>query len=193
MDDFDARFEEATAMKDWDAAATLLINHFGPRIHGYLRAVLRDEDLADDVFQAWAENAWKGLPSRRPEANLKAWTYRVAWNAATRTFRDGYQRRRERFATSMASRLAESIALASRAASMARKQDRLERLRAELSPEEQSLLTLKLDRGLSWEEVAEVMAEEGAAPNETALRKRFQRLRERLAKLLSEPDPHDKA
>jgi len=196
--EFEERFRVTVGAGDWDGAATLVIQHYGARVHGYLRAVLRDDDLADDVFQAWAENLWKGLPDRRAEGSLTAWVYRVAWNAATRTFRDPYRRRKERLATTMASRLAGSIALASRAASVARRQDRLEKLRARLTREEQSLLTLKLDRGLSWAEVAEVMAEDGdgpegpgprgGAPSEGTLRKRYERLKDKLARLLQDPD-----
>ena len=63
----------------------------------------------------------------------------------------------------------------------------LDRLRATLDEDEQTLLTLRVDRRLSWAEVAQVMAEDGAAPpEEPALRKRFERLKEKLARAARE-------
>jgi len=59
-------------------------------------------------------------------------------------------------------------------------------LRAGLTPEEQSLLALRVDQGLEWAEVAAVLAGEGQAPSPAALMKRFERLRERLGKLARE-------
>jgi DNA-directed RNA polymerase specialized sigma24 family protein len=94
----------------------------------------------------------------------------------------------------MASRLALSMAAAARQ-TLEREAVELEALRATLTPEEQSLLTLRVDRELSWREVAEVMAEEGRPADEPALRKRFGRLKEKLAGAARErgllPDPRN--
>jgi RNA polymerase sigma-70 factor, ECF subfamily len=60
----------------------------------------------------------------------------------------------------------------------------IERLRAMLTPEERTLLVLRLDRDLSWREVAIVLEEEQGEPvEEAALRKRFERVKERLVRL----------
>jgi RNA polymerase sigma-70 factor, ECF subfamily len=62
--------------------------------------------------------------------------------------------------------------------------DRLASLRASLKPEDQTLLILRVDKGLSWKEIANVFAEAGdAPPDPAALRKRFERLKERLLRL----------
>jgi len=43
---------------------------------------------------------------------------------------------------------------------------------------------LRVDKGLSWQEIAEVLAEtEDDPPDPVALRKRFERLKERLMKM----------
>jgi RNA polymerase sigma-70 factor (ECF subfamily) len=42
---------------------------------------------------------------------------------------------------------------------------------------------LRIDQGLAWEEIAQVVATEGAEPDAALLRKRFERLKERLSKL----------
>ena len=175
------RLDDALGRRDLDAAATLVIEALGPQVLGYLRTLLRDQEEVEDVFSAFAENVWKGLPTWRREGTLRAWAYRVAWNAASRVHRDPYRRRKERLPTSMASRLARSVAAASRR-SVDRRAGELDALRASLTPEEQSLLTLRVDRELSWQEVAEVMAEEGQPADPAALRKRFERLKEKLAR-----------
>jgi RNA polymerase sigma-70 factor (ECF subfamily) len=178
---FEERLAAALDRRDQDAAATLVIEELGPQVLGYLRALLRDPEEAEDVFSAFAENVWKGLGTWRRDGSLRSWAYRVAWNAASRVHRDPYRRRKERLATTMASRLAMSMAAASRH-SMERKATELDALRATLTQEEQSLLTLRLDRDLSWREVAEIMAEDGRPADEAALRQRFARLKEKLAK-----------
>jgi RNA polymerase sigma-70 factor (ECF subfamily) len=169
-----------------DAAATALIEELGPEILGYLRAVVRDEGAAADAFSLFAEGAWRGLSSFRGEASLRAWCYRIAWRCVLSRLRDPYQRRREPIGTTMASCLAGRI-YASSAVRREEQATALERLRAVLGEEEQTLLTLRLDRRLSWAEVAQVMAEDGASPpEEPALRKRFERLKEKLARAARE-------
>jgi RNA polymerase sigma-70 factor (ECF subfamily) len=178
---FEEELDAALARRDFGAGATLVIEALGPQVLGYLRALLHDPEEAEDAFSVFAENVWKGLPTWRREASLRSWAYRVAWHAAGRAHRDPYRRRRERLATTMASRLAMSMAAASRH-SMERKATELDALRATLTQEEQSLLTLRLDRDLSWREVAEIMAEDGQPADEAALRQRFARLKEKLAR-----------
>lgn len=62
----------------------------------------------------------------------------------------------------------------------------LERLRRTLAPEDHTLLVLRLDRELSWDEIALVLAGEGdggsGGPTPSALRKRFERLKRVLAR-----------
>jgi len=82
----------------------------------------------------------------------------------------------------MASRLAASIA-SPESMLASSPQDRLARLRASLEPEERTLLILRLDREMSWNEVAEVLSVEGGPVDAAAVRKRFERVKDKLAKL----------
>jgi RNA polymerase sigma-70 factor (ECF subfamily) len=163
-----------------DAAATAAIEGYGAAVFGYLRSLL-DEDDARDAYAQWSEDLWRGLAGFRREASLRAWSYRLAWHAACRLRRDPFRARGARLPTSAASRLAASVA-ASTVATGSRRAG-LDRLRAQLPPEDRTLLTLRLDRELEWEEVAAVLAADGDPVTAATVRKRFERLKERLREL----------
>jgi RNA polymerase sigma-70 factor, ECF subfamily len=68
--------------------------------------------------------------------------------------------------------------------------DEFQKLREELDPDEQTLLVLRIDRGLGWTEIAEIMADPGELEDPKArerssarLRQRFQKLKQRLRDL----------
>jgi RNA polymerase sigma-70 factor (ECF subfamily) len=182
--DVEAQVRAELARGDPDSAATAAIEGYGPGIFGYLCTML-DEDDARDAFSLFAEDLWKGLPAFRGECTVRAWSYRLAWHAAARFSRQAWLRRRERLPSSAASRLAASVASGSRLGEGGRR-DRLAALRAQLTPEERTLLTLRVDRELEWDEVAEVLRADGVDVSTPALRKRFERLKERIAVLARE-------
>jgi RNA polymerase sigma-70 factor (ECF subfamily) len=155
------------------------VGAFGPKVMGYLVRVLGDEDDAADAYSLWAEDVWKGIEGLREAAAAKVWTYRIAWNAAARVKRQAWNKRRQRMPTTMASRIA-AEALSRTPGAAEREAAQLTRLREGLSPPEKSLLVLHVDRGLSWKEVAEVMAGDGEVVDEAALRQRFTRLKRKL-------------
>lgn len=170
---------------DVRGAAGEVLRSFGPKILGYQRAVLRDEDDAADAFSLFAETLWKSLPAFRWESSLRTWTFRIAWTAAQRIRDDAFRRRGRRLLTSEASKLADEI----RTQSAIRREvqaDRLAALRASLTPEEQTLLVLRIEQELSWDEIALVLSGDGAPVQATALRKRFERLKDRLAAMARE-------
>jgi len=181
----DDRVRALLAAADQRGAATLALREYGPKILGYLQVVLRDEADASDAFSVFAENLWRGLADWRGEASLRTWAYKLAWNAALNLRDQAWRRRGRRFRTSEASRLADEIRTRT-VVKVERQRAHLAALRAELSDEEQTLLVLRIDQGLAWEEIAEVMATPEARPDTAMLRKRFERLKERLGKLARE-------
>jgi RNA polymerase sigma-70 factor, ECF subfamily len=170
---------------DLHGAATHAIRTLGPRIHGYLRAVMRDEGDAAEAFAGFAEDLWRGLPRFRRECAFETWAFKLAWRAALHVRDDAYRRRGRRLATTEASRLADEIRRTS-TLEAERQSAALDRLRARLAPDERSLLVLRIDQRLSWEEVATVMSADGERVDAGALRKRFERLKEKLGKLAEE-------
>lgn len=170
---------------DMKGAVTEAMRAYGPQVLGYLTAVLKDDDAARDVFSQFCEDLLKGLPHFRRECSFRAWAFKLAWHAASRYHRDPYRQRGRRLLTSDASRLAASVAADSSFRPGGRS-ERMLKLRQALDPEEQTLLILRVDKELSWEEVSHVLSGRGEPVSPAALRKRFERLKEKLARLARE-------
>jgi RNA polymerase sigma-70 factor (ECF subfamily) len=179
----DARVRALLDRGEVDGAATAALEALGPSLLGFLGSLL-DEDDARDAFSIFAEDLWRGLPGFRFESSLRAWCYRVARHAASRLRSDAWHRRAERFPTSMASRVAASIADSAQLPGGRR--DALRRIRESLDPGDQQLLSLRLDRELEWEELAALLSEDGPPVTAAALRKRFERLKDRLGRMAQE-------
>jgi RNA polymerase sigma-70 factor, ECF subfamily len=161
-------------------AATEGLRAYGPEIGGYLAAILRDRTAAADVFSEFCEDIWRGIARFRRESSFRTWAFAVAWNAARMYRRDPFRRRVQRLETSDYSRLADRLARSSLLHADPLAADRLARLRATLTPFEQSMLILRVDKGLPWREIAEILAEDGVSPDPATLRKQFERLKDRL-------------
>jgi RNA polymerase sigma-70 factor, ECF subfamily len=157
---------------------------YGPELLGYLRAIVRTESDAAEVFAAVSEALWKGLPRFRRECTFRTWLYMLALNAARRHERDPYRRRGRRLATDEVSKLVAEVSSRTPVDASARTRSQVERLRAQLSRDENTLLILRVDRGMTWAEVGRVLARRGRRPlDEAALRKRFERLKVKLREL----------
>jgi RNA polymerase sigma-70 factor (ECF subfamily) len=176
----EARIREGLAGGDSDAAVTAAIRGYGPQILAYLDRIVGDPSDADDVFATFCEDMWRGASLFRGESTFLTWAYRLAWHAAARFLRDPYRRRGRALHTGEAARLAAEVRSTTALHLRQTGKDALAELRASLDPEEQTLLVLRVDRGLAWEEIAHVLADGDAAPSTAALRKRFERLKEKL-------------
>jgi len=181
VDELDARIGALLDAGRTDEATAVLLRVLGGALHGYLVAVLRDETRASDAFAEAAEDLWKGLPGFRRECPVRSWAYRVARHAALRVARDPFQRRGRPFATAELSRLVDEVRSSTAAHPRTDVKDGMRALRASLTPDEQTLLILRIDRDLPWREVAEVLE-----VDEPAARKRFERVKARLAELARE-------
>jgi RNA polymerase sigma-70 factor (ECF subfamily) len=169
---------------DLRGAATIVIRDYGPQILGYLVAVVKDRDDADEAFGRFCEEMWKGLGGFRRECAALTWAYRVAWSCALRIGRDGYKRLGRRLQTGELSTLVAQARSSIAPHLKESSKDWLRRTRETLSPEEQTLLILRVDRTMKWRDIAQVMAAgaqtSGDSPDEVALRKRFDRLKRKL-------------
>src|SRR5512137_2330717 len=186
VSDLEPRILSLLDAGDVSGAATEALRGYGPQVLGYLTAVLRDDDDAHDVFSQFAEDLWRGLPGFRRESAVRTWAFRLAWHAASRFARDPYRRRGRPMLSTEASKIAEEVRSTMSTYAPGGRADKLMKLRAALEPEEQTLLILRVDKDMSWDEVSEVLRAEGTDTTPVALRKRFERLKEKLARLARE-------
>lgn len=168
---------------DAAAAATAVIQGYGPRISGYLTRLLESETDASDAFSLWAEQIWRGIPGFERRSRVKTWAFKAAWSAAMRVRDEAWRRLHQRLETGVASRLAATVRTQT-AVRLESQAAHLAELRAELSQADQTLLVLRLDQQMSWDEAAEVLSAAGGPVDAVALRKRYERIKRRLAELL---------
>ncbi len=187
MDDVETRAFALLDAGEVDEAASVAIRAYGAEIHDYLSRRLVDPDDALDVYSQWSEDLWRGLPGFRRECRLRTWAYKLAYHAFARFRRDAYRARRERLPSSAASRLAVSVAQSSVLADAARR-EQYRKLEARLTEEERELLQLHNERELPFDDCAEILSAGGTPVTAVTLRKRYQRIKEKLKDLLDHPE-----
>lgn len=184
--------------RDYDAALTLTIRGYGPELLGWMEAQLRDAGQAREAFAWFAEDLWHSLRAFRGECSIRTWAYAVARNSVNRFRQRGAAVPFEGVVLSAVSRASVLMVAPLTPDSRLAKEQRLdlvERLRGELDEDDQALLTLRIDKGLNWREVAIVLTFVGQVPGEeeltreeARLRKRFQLVKARLRKLADEAE-----
>lgn len=173
---------------DRDALVTRVVRGYGQEILSYLLATLRGDGEAGDAFSQFTVNLWEAAPSFRGDASFRTWAYALARHAAGRVIRErGKQRGRVPLSHELEGLVAQ---VRSETATYLRTgpRERVARLRDELDPDDQQLLILRVDRGFSWPEIARVMGDEPASGEALQrqivnLRKRFERLKDKIRKL----------
>lgn len=190
--------DESAIRASWEAgdmgtavAATLRLH--GAEVFGFLVALHKDADEADDAFSLFAEHLWRTFPSFEWRCSVRTWSYLLARNASVGVRRK--EARHARRAVPLAG-LAEVDELAARIRTetlsvlRTEKQSAFQRMRDELPEEDRMLLVLRVDRRLPWRDVATVIVgagdhveDEVLSRQASRLRKRFQLVRERLQAL----------
>lgn len=163
----------------FEEAVTIAIRGYGPELLGYLNALLRNPVEADDVFSTACEHMWTGVQRFSWQSSFRTWAYTVTRNACVSYVRGGRRHRVSPLSSTAMDALA--IEIRSQTATFMRTEtkDRLAEIRNALEPDDQSLLILRIDRKLAWDEIAIVL--DTPAPT---LRKRFERLKASLKEQL---------
>jgi RNA polymerase sigma-70 factor (ECF subfamily) len=188
----EAEIQERWQAGDFDGATTATLRGYGDEVFSFLVTRMRSEDTAGDVFAQASEDLWTTMASFEWRCSMRTWIYRLARNAAVRHERTPANRRNQRVALSQITELAAQVR--SRTLQHMRSEVRTEvhKLRDALDAEEQTLLTLRVDRELDWNEIAAIMneGEPGDAKSleraSARLRQRFQKLKQRLRDLAEE-------
>jgi RNA polymerase sigma-70 factor (ECF subfamily) len=165
--------------------ATLAIESYGPEILSFLEVMLRNNADASDAFAQACEDLWKGLPRFEGRSSMKTWFYTLGRHAASRLRRSSH--------SGQLVAISEITDVADRVRSRTRPHLRTEvktgfaEIRAMLDDDDRMLLLLRVDRAMSWNDVARVMLEEGQDDSDDTvgrtaarMRKRFQSVKETI-------------
>jgi RNA polymerase sigma-70 factor, ECF subfamily len=168
-------------------ATTAALRLYGVELLGFLRALANHHDLAAEAFAELGEHVWKGLPRFRWQASLRSWMYALARNALSQLRRDPRRRVDRNLPLSIAPEMAAVVRTVTREIQRTEVKDGFRVLREQLDPEEHELLLLRLDRGLAWKDIARILGgDDDVDARASALRKRFERAKQRLKKLAIE-------
>lgn len=172
-----------------DRVITLALAQYGAEVLGYLHAILPSATEADDAFSELCERLWRGLPDFEWKSSFRTWMYVVARNAALNRMRSRARKQRREVPLSAAPEVAgmmERVRTETAVHLKTETRDRFREIRDALDPDDRTLLILRIDRGLSWNETARVLADEehvddAELPRLAArLRKRFERLKAKV-------------
>lgn len=190
-DEIDNRIRQYCAVDDWSGAATEALRQYGPEVLGFLYAALGNQTDARDAFSLFSESLWRGLPRLRWQSSFRTWAYALARAAIGRVLRDPLRRGRMVRLSQAPEVLLQTEVVRTVTLPHLRSEvkSQVRHLRMALDPDDQMILTLRVDRGMPWRDVAMVMAGEDATETEVArqsalLRKRFERLKARIRDLV---------
>ncbi len=184
------RVLEDVARRDFPTAMDVLVRAYGPELAGFCAVQLKDPPQAEEAFSEALFDIWRGLPQFRFSASVRTWAYAVTRHACFRV-RQAEHRRRETTAErdDFWAQLEAPLRTLTQTWLRTTVRQEVVRLRESLDEEDQALLTLRLDRRLTWDEVAQVLAGPVALePAElkkatAAARKRFERVKASIAVL----------
>jgi RNA polymerase sigma-70 factor (ECF subfamily) len=169
--------------------AEMAIRAYGGEIRGWLVGVTRDRSTAVEVYSAACEDIWKGLPGFRWESSFRTWAYRVARNAWHRHLRSMERVRgiEVHFDEDALRKLPQWDRSETQPWLRTEMRDGLAKLRGQLTPADRTLLSLRVERRMAWDDIARVVASddepsssEAIRRKATALRQQFQRLKAKL-------------
>ena len=170
---------------DFRRAATIALESYGPEVFGFLFTLMRNEDAAAEVFAQASEDLWKGIARFEGRASIRTWFYAIARNAAAHWRRSPHQRAGWRLSLSEAGEIAARVRTVTEPCLRDEVKDWFATVRNSLDADDRALLVLRVDRGMSWNEIARILApdessDEGAAKAAARMRKRFQLVKEAI-------------
>jgi RNA polymerase sigma-70 factor, ECF subfamily len=198
--DPEADIRDARQAGDLAGAATRAIETYGPEVLGFLVTLLRDEDAAGEVFSQACEDLWTGMKRFEGRSSFRTWFYVLARHAASRFRRAPHRRGGRHAGLSALTGVAERVRSQTLPHLRTEVKDHVTAIRESLPEEDRALLVLRVDRAMSWNDIARVFSPEDDSSETIArvgarLRKRFQlvkdeiRARAREAGLLQDEEP----
>jgi len=190
MDPRDEELKALVVAGEIDRATEGAIRLYGPELVGWLCSVLPSEADAQDAFSRASLELWKSLRRFDGRCSIRTWCYMLARHAAVKV--RSRRTEREVLVSSMPSIAGVvSHVWSTTRRGQARADDVYAQIRQELDEEDQILLVLRVDKDLAWRDIAQVLLGEDAPADDlqrkaAALRKQFERVKERLRQLAAE-------
>ena len=181
----DAELRAMIANGEIDRATEQTIRLYGPELVGWLCSMVPTEADAYDAFSWLSEELWRSLRGFDGRCSLRTWCYMLGRHAASRV-RSTPRQRHEVLVSEIPSIVQAVQEIWSTTVVGARRaEDVYAQLRGELADEDQTLLVLRVDRGLPWHDIALVLLGVEADAEEVkrkaaTLRKQFERIKEHL-------------
>jgi len=187
MGEIDERVRSLLAAGDTTGAVTVTLRELGPEVLGFLSGALGNDDDADEVFASLSVRLWQSLRGFEGRCSVRTWTYVLARHEIGR-YRRGARRHEDgRVPISELQDVLAAARTTTRSRMIADKRQHLIELRDQLPKDDRTLLILRVDRNLAWEDIAlafaetpEALSEDDRKRESARLRKRFQLLKRRL-------------
>jgi RNA polymerase sigma-70 factor (ECF subfamily) len=177
----------------YDDATTSFLRAYGRELLGFLQARLRDDDEAREVYARCAVDIWRGMPAFERRSSFRTWGYTLTHHALGRYLmrEKRPQRRGVPWSDEAAPALMELIRTTTQAYQRTDVKSRFAALRERLPSDDQTVLILRVDRGMGWRDVAGVLLGPLASPDDleresVRLRQHFRQLKVRLRELALE-------
>jgi RNA polymerase sigma-70 factor (ECF subfamily) len=171
-----------------DRAASQALDAYGAEVFGFLVTLASSESDASEIFSQLSEDLWKGLPSFSFRSSVRTWLYVLARHAAARFRRSPWNHRGRRTGDSQLDDFIHQSRSRTEPWLRTEVKDRFAALRDSLDPDDRTLLVLRVDRALAWQDIARVMLDEDG-PDDTTLKREVNRLSKRF-QLLKEDLRH---
>jgi RNA polymerase sigma-70 factor (ECF subfamily) len=181
------RLQDLCGAGHYGSAVTLGLEGYGTEIRKLMWVVLKERSRVDDAFGMFSEELLKSLPGFRWQSSFRTWVHGMARNICLQALRSPGAR--ERLMTEGAlDRQPQGERTETPPWMKTDIKRRFRSLQGRLSPHEQLLLELRVDRHLSWEQIARAVSDQPLSRAElgkksAVLRQQFQRLKVRLREL----------
>ena len=152
---------------------------------GFLVTVLRNESDGTEVFSQACEDLWRSLGRFDGRCSMRTWIYKLARTATSRFRRAPHRRPGRQVPLSDVGEVVERVRSQTLEHLRTSVKDRFAEIRDSLEEDDRALLVLRVDRNLSWHDIAlavsvEDESEESLRRLEARLRQRFRRIREEI-------------
>ncbi len=189
--DREGDIRDARGRGDLTGTATLTIESYGPEVLGFLVTFLHDEGDASEVFSQACEDMWTGLARFEGRCSYRTWFYVLARHAASRFRRSPHRRGGKRTGISALTDAAERVRSRTLPHLRTAVKDQVAAIREALPEEDRALLVLRVDRGMSWVDIARVFSPEDDSAEaitrvSARMRKRFQLVKDEIRRRAQE-------